>query len=69
MKKKVISLFLAVMLVTLAGCSGSDNNTEKTITGNEEIQNMEGADTTGTPLSGDVDIWAPYEETVTLRTV
>ncbi len=73
MKKKTLSFMLAAIMtviVCLTGCSGNGQEQQKTEGGSQqEQQKTADSQDAGTDENGEIDIWAPYEETVTLTSV
>ena len=73
MNKKALSFMLAVIMaagVCLTGCGGKEQEQSKAENqGKEEQQksdDLQGAETAG---NEEIDIWAPFEETVTVTSV
>lgn len=76
MKKKVVAALLSLMLVAMAGCGNTDGTQQSstssagTDTSSEApAQTQEDASADSDTSSGELDIWAPYDDTVTITTV
>lgn len=68
MKKKFIATFLAFTMAALAGC-GNSQGTSETVKGTQESSNSDSENQQTNNTGGEIDIWAPYDETVTISTV
>lgn len=74
-KKRLAAALMAAVMTMLCACSGAATDTGETAASTETSDASTEAATTDTASAettedgGEIDIWAPYDETVTLHTV
>ena len=68
MKKRVVAVALSLMFVMTTGCGSTPDAQQGSSAGANTSQVQTGGDTQQAE-NGELDIWAPYDETVTISTV
>ena len=70
-KKRLAAALMAAVMTMLCACSGAATDTSETAAGDAstEAATTDTASAETTEDGGEIDIWAPYDETVTLHTV